>query len=366
MKKALIILAVFLLLGLMPFSCCASIDYDINSDIENSLDDSTREFLNERNIHPDDSGLINSLKPQNVFSYIFSLFSGGGKVPFKSGLTALGIILIAAAVRAFDNENSTDTAIKFCVAICISAVLISGVWSSISAAVNAVKGSSAFMLSFVPAYMAILSVSGAPVTAAASGGLILTAAEFISSAAAFFITGVMGAYLSISICSSVSPLINGNGLADCIKRAGMWTMSLFTTVFLGLISAGTAVNSAADSLTAKTAKFILGTCVPVAGTALSGAVNTVSASLTLLKSSVGIYGVIALCVMLLPIVAELLIWRLVLNALSGVCSLFSADNTLKLFRAVDSMISFLIGAVLLISATFIISLFVTVSLGRAV
>ena len=366
MKKALIIFAVFLLLGLMPFSCCASIEYDINSSIENSLDDNTREFLNENNIHPDDGDLINSLKPQNVFSYIFSLFKGGGKAPLKSGFTVLGIILIAAAIKAFDNENSADTAIKFCVALCISAVLISGVWSSINTAVNAIKGSSTFMLSFVPVYMSIISVSGAPVTAAASGGLILTAAEFISSSAAFFITAVMGAYLSISICTSLSTTINANGFAECIKRVGIWTMSLFTTVFLGLISAGTAVNSAADSLTVKTAKFILGTCVPVAGTALSGAVNTVAASLTLLKSSVGIYGVIALCVMLLPILAELFVWRLVLGALSGVCILFSAEDTSKTFRAVDSMISFLIGAVLLVSAAFIISLFVTVSLGRTV
>ena len=141
-------------------------------------------------------------------------------------------------------------------------------------------------------------------------------------------------------------------------------MSLCTTVFLGLLSLGTAVNTAADSLGIKTAKYILGTCVPVIGAAVSGAVNTVAASLSLLKSSVGIYGVIALCVMLSPILAELLIWRLVLNVLSGVCTLFEGTQTARLFKAVDSMISFLVGAVFLVALAFIISLFVTLSAGR--
>ena len=277
----------------------------------------------------------------------------------------LSIILVAAALNAFDKENSIDTAIKLCITLSVCAALISGIWGSINAAVSAIKSGSSFMLAFVPVYAGILSVSGATATAGTSGALMLGAAEFISSATSFGITAIMGTYLSVSISSTVSPLLNGVGLAECIKKVGMWAMSLCTTVFLGLIGATTAVNSAADTLGTRTAKYILGTCVPVAGTALSGAVNTVSASLSLLKSSVGIYGVIALCVMLLPILAELLMWRVVLNLLSGVSILFSADDTSKLFRAVDSMVSFLVGTVFLVAATFIISLFVTVSLGRS-
>lgn len=368
MKKIIIVFAALIFMVFMPFTLKAQTadysDLGLKDSIENSLDNSTKEFFYTHDIRPDDYNLINSLKAQNVFSYIFSLFTGGAAAPLKSGAAALGIILIAAAVKAVSDESRIDTAVKFCVILSISAILITSIWGSINAAVNAIKGSSAFMLSFVPVYMSIVSVSGAPVTAAASGGLILGAAEFISSVAAFGITAVMGAYLSLSICSSISPMLNGAGLADCLKKVGMWTMSLCTTVFLGLLSLGTAVNTAADSLSIKTAKYILGTCVPVIGAAVSGAVNTVAASLSLLKSSVGIYGVIALCVMLFPILAELLIWRLVLNVLSGVCTLFEGQESGRLFRAVDSMISFLVGAVFLVALAFIISLFVTLSAGR--
>lgn len=372
MKITVIFFTILCLFALFPFSVCAEngryneiYEYSGADGLFENLDPKTREFFESEGIDPKNSDWVNTLKTENVFSHIWRFVKDGAKTPLKAGLTVLAVILIAAAVKAYQKENADDTAVKFAVTLAVSGILISGVWGSINAAVTAVKGCGGFMLSFVPVFMGILSVSGAPVTAAASGGMLLAAAEFITGAAAFGITAVMGAYLSLSICSAVSPVINGANFAETLKKAGMWLMSLCTTVFLGVLGARGAINSAADSLSVKTAKFIIGTCVPVVGTALSGAVSTVSSSLSLIKSSLGIFGAVVPAVIFLPIVAELLIWRLVLNVLSGICAVFCLDGTSKLFKAVDGMLAFLLGALFLISATFIISLSVTLSAGRA-
>ena len=369
MKRTVIITLLFMLL--IPFSVSAQDDYsDIYrysgaDGVFDSLDSETREFFDAENIDPKDYNWVNSLSAENIFSHIWKFIKSGAKTPIKAGFTVLAIVIAAAAVKAYQTENASDTAVNFAVTLAVCGVLISEVWGSINTAVTAVKGCGSFMLSFVPVYMGILSVSGAPVTAAASGGMLLVAAEFISGAAAFGITAVMGAYLSLSICSSVSPIISGANLADTFKKVGMWLMSLFTTVFLGVLSARGAINSAADSLSVKTAKFILGTCVPVAGTALSGAVSTVSSSLSVIKTSFGIFGAVIPAVMFLPVIAELLVWRLVLNISGGICGVFSLERTSKLFKAVDGMLAFLLGALLLVLATFIISLSITISAGRA-
>ena len=372
MKRIIIVFLVLLLLSAVPFGTYAEnggydeiYEYSGAGGLFDNLDPKTREFFESEGIDPKNSDWVNALKTENVFSHIWRFMKDGAKTPVKSGLTVLAVLLIAAAVKAYQKENAADTAVKFAVTLAVSGILISGIWGSINSAVTAIKGCGSFMLSFVPVFMGILSVSGAPVTAAASGGMLLAAAEFITGAAAFGITSVMGAYLSLSICSSVSPVISGVNFAETLKKTGMWLMSLCTTVFLGVLGARGAINSAADSLSVRTAKFIIGTCVPVVGTALSGAVGTVSSSLSLIKSSVGIFGAIVPAVIFLPIVAELLIWRLVLNVSSGICEIFCLDETSKLFKAVDGMLSFLLGALLLISATFIISLVVTISAGRA-
>lgn len=373
MKKIIIMLSVILFAVCLPLTAVGEEDYlseiyrQSGADrIEDSLGDTAKEFFESENIDPADYNWVNSLKAENVFSHIWTFVKSGAKEPFRAGFILLAIILLAAAVRAFKSDSQVDASVKLVVTLAACGTIIYGVFGSINSAVNAIKGTGSFMMAFVPVYMGIMSVSGAPISAASSGGMLLFAAEFTGGAAAFLITALMGAYLAVSISAGVSPLLSGTGLSDVLKKSGMWIMSFCTTVFLGVLTAQNAVNTAADSLSVRTARFILGTCVPVAGTALSGAVKTVSSSLSLLKSSVGIYGVVALAVMLLPIFAELLLWRLVLTASGAVCKLFSIEETSKLFKAVDGMLAFLLGVLALVAATFIISLSVCISAGGAV
>ena len=131
------------------------------------------------------------------------------------------------------------------------------------------------------------------------------------------------------------------------------------------MSIQTAINSSADTLTAKTARFIIGSSVPVAGGVLSEALGTVLSSVTLLKSSIGIYGAVACAAILLPLITELLIWRAVLIITAGAAGLFSLPQISGLLKAVDSMMSVLLGIILTVGAVFIISLAVVVSAGRA-
>ena len=371
MKKASVLIIGIFFLFIMRFTVCAESDAygeiyrDSGMDeVKRSVDGDTRAFLESENIDPENRDWVNSLKAENVFSHIFGFIKSGAKAPVKAGAAVIGIVIIAAALNAYGIEN-TNTAVRFAVTLSVCAVTVFGVYDSINAAVNTVKGSSSFMMTFVPVYMSVLSVAGARATAISNGAILLAAAEFISGISAFFLTAIMGTYLSLGISSSVSPLLNGAALAETLKKCGMWLMSLCTTVFIGILSVTSTVNSAADSVRTRTAKFIIGTCVPVAGTALSGAANTVSAGIALLKTSVGIYGVVVLAAMCLPVLAELLVWRLMLWLSSGVCEVFSISETAKLLKAVDSMLAFLTGVLLLVEATFIISLSVTVGAVKA-
>jgi len=174
----------------------------------------------------------------------------------------------------------------------------------------------------------------------------------------------MGGYLGLSIASSVSPLITKTGIADGIKKISLWTMSLTTTVFIGILGIQTAVNSAADTLTIKTAKFIIGSAVPVAGTALSEALTTVTASMGMLKAGIGVWGVVACAAIFLPLLIELILWRIMLCITAAAADLFSLGEISSVLRSVDTVISLLSGIILLIGAVFIISLTVVVGAAK--
>ena len=248
------------------------------------------------------------------------------------------------------------TAAIYASAAASAAVIAVPVSSVINTSVNALRGIGVFMLSFIPVFAVIVAASGATVTAASMSALLLAATETVSYISSFIVPPLMGGYLTLSLSSAVSPLIKKSGITETVKKLAFWIMAFISAVFVGILGIQTAVNSSADTLVSKTAKFIIGSSIPVAGGVLSEAMNTVTASMGLLKSSIGIYGALACAVTLLPLVIELLIWRAVLLISSSVSEIFSLGGIAGLLRAIDSMLSVLIGIILLVGAMFVISL----------
>ena len=367
MKK----IVVFILL-LLVFSLPVRADeiYDTQYDnvgadrLENSLDDETKEFFDDNNIDAKDPNWVNKITNSNVLSHIWGIITGGLKLPLKSGTLIASVIFLTASITAFSISSRYEMAIYAAVLV-VCAFIATDIWQSTQAAVTAVKGCSSFMLSFVPIFASVLALSGHTVTAPAMGALLLGASEVVSFIASFFVLPLMGGYLALSIASGVSPLLNNAGIVESIKKISMWVMSLLGTIFVGILSIQTVVNSAADSVTIRTTKFILGTSVPVVGSVLGESISTISASMGLLRSSIGIYGVVALGFMLLPIIVELLLWRFVLMLNISLSEMFTLPKIAGILRAVDSMLSVLLGVILIVGGMFIISLTVVITAGKA-
>ncbi len=330
-------------------------------ELENNLPDSTKEFLSENNIDPKDYSWVNSLSVKSVFSHIWFFLRSGAKAPLAAGAGIIAIILISAALSATEIKSSAAQTAVYASAAASAAIIAVPVASVITASVNALKGTGVFMLSFVPVFAVIVAGTGAAVTSVSMSSLLLAAAEGITYIASFVVLPLMGGYLAISISGSVSPIMKRSGIAEIIKRIAFWIMALISTVFVGILGIQTAVNASADTLASKTVKFIVGSSVPLAGGVISEAINTVTASMGLLKSSVGIYGAVALGAILLPLVAELIIWRGVLLISSIMAELFALPQISGLLKAVDAMMSVLVGVLLLTGAMFIISLSIVVT-----
>ena len=267
-----------------------------------------------------------------------------------------------------ENSLSTDAQITviYVTLLAVALALLNPIYSVITSSVEVLKGCSYFMTAFIPIFAAILAASGKPLTSASASGVLLLAANFITYIANYAVIPLMSGHLSLSIASSVSPLLQTTNLANTIKKISLWVMGLISTLFIGILGIQTAVNSSADTLSVKTAKFIIGSTIPVAGSVLSEALTTVTASLNLLKSSVGIWAVLICGLTFLPLIIELLLWRACLWGLAFFSDIFSLSKISNLLKSVDSVLSVLVGIVLLSFAMFTISLTVVILGGKTV
>ena len=328
-----------------------------------ALPEETEEFLRENGITAETPDFVNELSAENVFTHIWGFLKTGAKTPIITGASVLAIILISAAVTGIQTESAA-TASKYACVVSAAAVITPPIYSAITAGVKAMQGSSVFMTAFIPVFAVVTAASGKAVTSVSMSALLLGAGQAVSFIANFAVLPLMSGFLALSIASGVSPIISKTGIADGIKKIALWTMSLTSTVFIGILGIQTAVNSAADTLTVKTAKFIIGSAVPVAGTALSEALTTVTASLGLLKAGIGIWGVIACAAIFLPLLLEIILWRVMLCITAAAADLFSLSEISAILRSVDTVMSVLSGIILLIGAVFIISLTVVVGAAK--
>lgn len=335
--------------------------YDLSGaeELNNYLPDETRDFMKENEIIPEADILGDAASAENVFTHIWGFLTSGAKKPLLSGTGILAIILISAAIDGW-STNASALSTQYATAISAVAVIAAPVTAVITAAVSAMKGCTVFMTAFIPIFAGVTAASGSAATSVSMSSLLLGASEAVSFIANFIVIPLMSGYLAITIATSISPVISKTGIADGIKKLAFWIMSLTSTIFIGILSIQTALNSAADNLGTRTAKFIIGSAVPIAGTALSEALTTVTSAMGTLRATIGIYGVIACLAIFLPLLAELFLWRIMLNLTSGASELFSQGKISSLLRSIDSVMSVLMGIILLTLAVFIISLTIVV------
>ncbi len=333
------------------------------NELNDALPKDSREYLEEKDINPGDRKWITSISFNSIITDLWNTAKDKFTAPFTCLSLIMAIILLSGALSSVENSISSTTA-NFAVAAVSAAVITTPLLSVINSAVDVMQSVSLFMTAFVPVFAAIIAANGQVATSVSMSGLLLGATQVVELVANHFVIPLMCGYLSVNIASGISPLLSKTAFSDAIKKTSYWVMSLMTTVFLGVLSIQTTINASADSLTIRTARFVIGSSVPVAGTVLSEALTTVTASLGILKTSVAIYGVVACCVIFLPLLVELLLWRLCLNVAALVSDVMSVINIGRLLRSIDTAISVLCGIILLTMALFVISLTVVVSVGK--
>ncbi len=366
MKKALkIIFTILLSLPLLVMSVSAEDTYGEFwessgfSEIESAVPDEAKEFFEDNNIDFSVPDWHKSFTTESVFTHIWNTVKQKGKGPLLALGEIAAMLLVAAVAGSFSLGKKTKM-LEYFFCLIMAVTVLSSAVSLISVAGAALKGTGTFMLSFVPVFTGLIALSGKVTTAAVSSGLIIGAAEIMVQVSVFVIVPLMSAYLGVGVASSVSPLLENSGINETVKKVAMWVLTFIFTIFVGFLSLQTTITASADTLSTRTVKFMVSSFVPVAGSALGEALTTITGSLSLIKSTFGIYAVIAVGLTLLPIVIELVLWRIVILLSSGIAGVFSLGTVPKILKSVDSVFGVLLGIILFVAAIFIISMAVLV------
>ncbi len=367
MKRILIFLVV-LSLFCIPVSADTLYEQTLEGSgferVEQALDNSTREYLEKYGIDPYNPDWIKQLTAGNLFTIIFSfLKSGAGNLGGALAVNIAVLLLWAICGTFTDADSAAGSGVNTAFTAILTLSIIVPVLRLITAVSSAIKAGGVFMLSFVPLFCGITAATGNVATAAGSSALLLTAAEVTVQIIAFIIIPIASAELALAVSGAFSEVSPAMRLSLSIKKATGYIMTLTFTVFLGLLSIQTAISGAGDSVSLKAVKFMVGSFVPVAGSALSETISTLGSSVKILQSGVGVYGIFAVLFTVLPVAAELVLWRFTFFIGKTAGDMLGVGVGTKIISAVDNTVALLLGTLLFVGALFIIALAVVLRVG---
>ena len=371
MKRIFIILTVVFILILLTITALAEdnktlYEQQYNSsgleETENLLPKEVTQGLDSLGVDISDPQSLGNIDIKNVFKIVWEFLSTGAKKPLKIITAILGLILIFAAGEGLVTETPGSA---FYMIICFGATLImlEPAFEMVKGVEVAVKGITTFMLTFVPVYGGIMASSGLVSSAGGFSSLLLLATEVLAQFVSFGFVPIMGGFLCLGIGGGISPIAGVSKIAEFIKKSANWLMGIVTSVFVGVLAVQTSLQSAADTLGIRTSKAVLSGSIPIMGPAIAETLSAAKQCLGILRSGAGIYGALAVILIVAPIACELLIWRLGLWLCAGVAEVFSLNQAATLVRSVDFCFAILIGALTFVALLFIISLTIISSSG---
>ena len=374
-KILAVIAAAFLLCGNAraespenPGSLQSSEGYgDINSALSDAVPPEASEILEGGGITPDNNGAA-ALSFGGVLGFLRDMLLDRLTEPVRLLASLCGVVLLCALSRsAADGAGGNMSGVFSAVGVLAGAgMTAAAVSDALTHTLNILQAASEFMLVFVPIYAGVIAVMGKAATAAAVNTVTLGAAQFFSQLAVVFLSPVCGTVMGLSVTGAIHPELNISRLAELIKKVSVWGLGLLMTVFMSILSAQTFVRNAADSVLIRTAKFAVSSGVPIVGGTISDAVNTVSASLALLHSGIGTYGIIAVLVMILPPLITVALYRLALSVAEAFSSVFGIKELSELFKAAGWVMSIIMAVIVCFLLLNTISAVIMLAIGSGI
>ncbi len=327
--------------------------YDL-SFFEDKLGEDTYSFLDELGVSGFDFRDITSLSFSKVLDLLLSVAKKRIKNPLGGINAVLLYVILSALFQSLKSDSSDMSSLYSTVsALCVSLVLAVMISPSVTLGASSVKIASDFVFAFIPVFAAIVAASGGITASFSSNALLLTLAQSLSLISSNIFVPVINCFLGIGICAGIRAELNLQRLVYSIKWGLTTAVSFLSGAFVSVLSIKTAVASKADALGLRSIRFMLSSVVPIVGGTLSEGLVSIQSYSSLIKSSVGIVGIIAIAFVFIPAIIETALWRLSLSAALIICDVFGD-------KSVSLVITAFKDTMLLINVVLIVSLLTTV------
>ncbi len=326
------------------------------ADVWDAIDGQTRDLLSDIGITPSVADTLADVNAKNVFSVITRIFKGQTAQPLSAAFIVLAVLVAVAFFSSFLGDGKLKELTGNAGTLSIVFLLMGLISPMISSCVSAIELSKDFMLSLIPVLTAVVAFSGNPALALSFNTVVFSFAQSISVLYANLIPSFAAVGCAFSASTAINPMMKLSKLSQLVFKAATFIMSFISGIFVAVLSVRGVIAGAADTVTIRGLRFLIGSSVPVVGSAIADALNSVVAGVGLIKNTIGVIGIAATLFINLPVLCEIIVWKTALYILGIFCDILSEDNISSFLSTLNSVFSVLTAVICFNMFVFIISI----------
>ncbi|WP_294581244.1 stage III sporulation protein AE [uncultured Ruminococcus sp.] len=341
-------------------SGCTQMTEEMDWDIRSVL-----EKLGLTSISSDLSG--ETFTMQTMWDAVSAYLSQRIEAPFQMLAGIFSVILFAALLQSIENgslQKNTSQVFEYLCAVAAVSVLASPLLQSFSAVETALSQGADFMTAFVPVFAGILAAGGTVGSAVCYQTAVIALADGVMQMICRVLLPFCTMSFALAIIDAVSPSVSVGGLLRLSRKITTWTLGLFMSGFLGVLSMQNFISGSVDTAASKTTRYVISNFVPVVGSAVSDAYTTVRGSLQILRSTTGVIGILSLALLFLPPLVQLLLYRGVVALGTAAAELFGTKRLHRLLQGTQQALAIAFALLVCFGVLFVIATAIAMTIGK--
>ena len=321
-------------------------NFGINSFIENS-----KQYTGEFFADADISEILNSaisgkVDNSKIYKKILNILGTEVQTGIKSLLSILAIIIIHSILKSISESLENDSISKLIYYVQYIAI-VTIIMSNFSDVINLAKQTSnnliGFMNTLIPVLVSLMLYTGSITTTSILEPIILFLINFIGNLIQNILIPIILIIASISIISKISDQVQVAKLSKFLKSSTLWILGIILTIFVGIVSLEGTLASSVDGITAKTAKSIVSSAVPVVGKILGDVVDSVLGCGIILKNAVGFVGVVIIISICIVPILKLSVLTISYKLVASISEVIADAKIVKLLDEMGDIFKILLG-----------------------
>ncbi len=329
----------------------------------------TRELLEQLELDSLQPQSYTGLSLSRVLEGLTTLLRLERHGPLQALSTLLAVVAMSAFFSHLENAaggNALRQTYQGVSTLAAGSALLLPLFSLLQTVEKAVDSVAVFVAAYVPVYAGVLAAGGSATGAISYQTTLLVAVELLTVLCRSVVLPLLLVSLALGCTGAVTAGFSLEAVSATIHKSILWVVGLLCTLFSGLLSLQQMVAAAGDSLGRRAVRFSLSSFVPVVGGLVSEAYSTVLGCAGLLRSTLGVFGLVATVLIVAPSLISCVCWNISLGLSATAAALFRLPALEKLCKTAAGAVRVLIGLLAVFALMMIISTTVVVYTAKGV